>query len=266
MNTQAAIEKRPRPEGWAEEYARTFTDPSVATAYHTRPEYPPESFARLKSFVKNGRAGKALDLGCGTGFLARNLAFADQVDAVDFSAPMLAVAKNLPAQTKVNWIFGKAEEVPLNGPYDLVTAAESLHWMDWDALFPHLKPHLSPGAPFVILDHKIELNPWNQECQPVITRFSTNKKYKAVDLIAELLSRGLYHREEEYFTDLATYSQSIADYIESYHARNGLSRERMTMEAAAEFDRLMAEILRRYARDGMLTLRLRTQLVKGVVL
>ena len=88
-----------------------------------------------------------LDLGCGTGGLARHLVdIADHVDAVDISAAMMEQGKHLPngASPKLIWTVGRAEEFKSKIPYALITAGDSLHWMDWEFLLPHLRTLLSP--------------------------------------------------------------------------------------------------------------------------
>lgn len=48
--------------------------------------------------------------------------------------------------------------------------------------------------------------------------------------------------------------QSVGDYIEAFHARNGLSRDRMSAEAADEFDRELRVITEPFQDGGRLTL------------
>lgn len=50
-----------------------FCDPSVAERYQLRPSYPPETFAILHGLIADQPA-KVLDIGCGTGVIARNIA------------------------------------------------------------------------------------------------------------------------------------------------------------------------------------------------
>ncbi len=80
-----------------------------------------------------------LDIGCGTGDIARLLArLVERVDAVDFSAGMIQVGQGLPGGSASNlwWIIGKVEDVQLDPPFALVAAGESLHWMDWEIVLP----------------------------------------------------------------------------------------------------------------------------------
>ena len=73
-----------------------------------------------------------LDLGAGEGPLARPLAArVDQVDAVEISAAMVSEGRRRPGGDAANlrWIIGAAETARLGGPYALVTAGASMHWM-----------------------------------------------------------------------------------------------------------------------------------------
>ena len=75
-----------------------------------------------------------LDLGAGEGALARPLAeMVDHVDAVDISAAMIDAGRDRPGgrQPNLRWIVGAAQDAPLGGPYALVTAGASMHWMPW---------------------------------------------------------------------------------------------------------------------------------------
>ena len=50
-------------------------------------------------------------------------------------------------------------------------------------------------------------------------------------------------------TDVA-FSQSMDDYVESFHTRNGFSRQRMSVQSAAAFDQALHELVSKYCPDG----------------
>ena len=127
-----------KPAFWSREHAATFEDASVAAAYRCRPPHPAETFAILTGLIRD-TPRTVLDLGCGDGLVARPLApLVDRVDALDISAAMLAEGRRRPGGDHPNltWIVGAAETAPLSPPYALVTAGDSLHWMDWDVVLP----------------------------------------------------------------------------------------------------------------------------------
>ena len=59
------------------------------------------------------------------------------------------------------------------------------------------------------------------------------------------------------------FSQTIDDYIESLHARNGFSRDRMAPEAAAAFDAEVRALLEAHHPDGIIRGRNQAHVVWG---
>ena len=85
----------PRPRQYWEEYASRFKNRSLAEAYELRPPCPDETYRILLNFLGESR-GRILDVGCGTGKIARSLVdHVEAVDAVDFSREMIRVGKPL---------------------------------------------------------------------------------------------------------------------------------------------------------------------------
>ena len=112
--------------------AGSFLHEGVARAYRHRPPYPPELFGALEALIVD-TPRHVLDLGAGDGALARPLAAqVDKVDAVEISPAMVAEGRRRPGGDRANltWHVEAAETVTLQGPYALVTAGQSLHWMD----------------------------------------------------------------------------------------------------------------------------------------
>ena len=83
----------PRPKHLGPKYADQFKDRSVAAAYVNYPPYAPELFQVLAGLIQD-EPRIVLDMGCGTGDVARPLAaLVERVDAVDPSAAMLEVGR-----------------------------------------------------------------------------------------------------------------------------------------------------------------------------
>jgi 2-polyprenyl-3-methyl-5-hydroxy-6-metoxy-1,4-benzoquinol methylase len=146
-------------------YASAFRESSVADAYGFRPPYPPAVFEVLATLLPT-RPYRILDVGCGTGALARSLiSFGVPIDAVDVSPVMIARGRCLPNGTHslIHWMVGAEEEVPLTPPYDLVTAGESLHWMEWETVLPRFNSLLSPDGRLVILELGHQPVPWDDQ-------------------------------------------------------------------------------------------------------
>ena len=129
---------RQKPASFSQYYASAFQEQSVADAYQARPPYPDVVFDILASLV-TGAPRRVLDVGCGTGFIARNLVGrVDHIDAVDISPVMIEHGRQLPNgdAESLSWIIGPIETAPLAPSYALITAGDSLHWMEWDVALP----------------------------------------------------------------------------------------------------------------------------------
>lgn len=256
---------QPKPAHLGEAYASQFFDPSVVAAYAFRPPYPDAVFPLLTELI-TAEPAAVLDLGCGTGDIARPLApLVAYVDAVDISAPMLALGKRLPGgdHPRLRWIAGKAEVVALTPPYALATAGESIHWLDWEALFPRLRTALAPGGMVAIIERRSPPGPWHAAVQALVDRFSTNREYQPYDVVDELTRRGLFAPCGERWTAPVIVRQPLREFVESWHSRNGFSRERMTPPAAAAFDAGLTDIMRPFAVDGALALQVTARLRWG---
>lgn len=110
--------------------AEVFADVDVARTYRFREPYPAEIFTILEGLVREPRV--ILDIGAGSGALAREIVrFATRVDAIDPSAALIAEGRRLPHgdDQKLRWVSGTSEEAALNGPYGLITAGASIHWI-----------------------------------------------------------------------------------------------------------------------------------------
>ena len=94
--------------------------------------------------------------------------------------------------------------------------------------------------------------PWWPELLPIIQHYSTNRDFQPYNTVDELTGRGLFTVLGQVGTPLVDISSSVADYVESFHARNGLSRDRMQPKTAADFDAAASEILTSYAVKGKL--------------
>lgn len=256
----------PKPDHLGPEYGAQFDDASVVAAYHHRPAYPVEVFEFLVELMA-GDSGTVLDVGTGTGDLARGLApRVVRVDALDPSPRMIATGRAMPGggHPNLTWIEGYAEDAPLRGPYALITAGQSLHWMEWSVVMPRFRDALTPGGVLAIVGQRDQPQPWNAAVLDEIRRYTTNLRYQPYDVIEELESRGLFHTLGHRSTAPLSYAQDIAGYVESFHARNGLSRDRMTPDAAAAFDRAVTDLVAPYTRDGQLALAVKGEVIWGV--
>ena len=192
-----------------------------------------------------------LDLGCGSGNLSRPLAArVDRIDAIDVSTSMVDEGKRLPGGDgpRLSWMVGRAEEHPLRQPYALVTAGQSLGWMNWDVLLPRLHDLLTPRGRLAIVGVGAHPDPanrsWEEGLMDLIKRFSLVPDYDSgFDLVAELTRRRLFQEQGRITTAAVPLRQSAAGYIESFHARASLPRGRMGPQNAAAFDAALRQLL-----------------------
>lgn len=255
----------PRPESLGEQFSAHFQDQSVVDRYHLRPTYPPQTFELLNALIVD-EPRHVLDVGCGPGNIARPLAaYTERVDAVDISRPMLERARTLPggASPRIRWLYGRAEEVELQPPYALVTAGESLHWMDWGAVLPRFAHALTPRGTLAIVNVEEQEIPWREGYRQIVRRFSNNPTYVPVDLIGELEKYHLFQKLGEFVTEAEPLRQTIAEYIAAQHARSALSLDTMTAEQVAQFGAQMRELLQPFAQDGVLTFNIAGRIVWG---
>ena len=255
----------PKPDHLGETWAAQFADAEVAAAYQFRPPYPDQAVEHVVALLPHG-GGRILDVGCGTGDLAIPLAARGiAVDAVDPSESMIRAgrARRGGDASALRWIVGGIETAPIVPPYALATAAESLHWTDWPVALPRLRDALAPGGRLVLLTRESLAASWADALASLIPRFSTNRAFRRYDLVAELTARRLFAEEGRVTTAPVEVHQSVGDYVESFHSRNGFSRARMTVEAASEFDAALAAAVERDSRDGTVAVTTQCEIVWG---
>jgi len=255
---------RPKPDFLGPRQAAAFQDEAVARAYQFRPPYPDATFDILVQLAKDAPQ-RILDIGCGTGFVAR--ALADQVthvDAIDISPAMIKQGKQLPRgdAPSLTWIVGAVETAPLNPPYSLITAGDSLHWMDWATVMPRLATMLTPHGSLAILGVGQLPTPWDDQLLPIIQHYSTVSGYHPYDLVAELETRGLFRTTGRETTAPVPFAQPLDEYVESFHGRASFVRERMGSAAASVFDAAVRTLVSQYCSDNV-TLQVVTEVVWG---
>jgi SAM-dependent methyltransferase len=133
------------------------TAPSYA---EFRPPYPRDLLDLLVS-AEPGH-GRLVDLGCGTGELARPLARAfDEVIAVDVEPGMISAGIARAGQEgigNITWLTGKAETAPLDpGSADLITIGAAFHWMDRQLILDRARAALVPGGALAVVGGN---SPW----------------------------------------------------------------------------------------------------------
>ena len=244
---------QPKPELYSSQYAEWFKDPDVVAAYPSRPPYAQTAIEFLSELTTD-HSRRVLDIGCGTGDIARRLApLVDRVDAVDFSAGMIEAGRELPGggASNVSWIIGKAEVVLLDPPYALVTAGESLHWMDWEVLLPRLVDVLSPSGFVAIVGRDWEGPPAvRARIRPVLMRYSAVRVWQDVNLLSELQRRGLFTLTGTRGFGPDLWQPTIEQYLECRHSQRSFARSAMGETAARAFDTELRQVLTDLCGNG----------------
>ena len=259
--------KTARPRQYWDDYASRFKNRSLAEVYELRPPYPDETYKILLSLLEES-PGRVLDVGCGPGKIARALVdHVNEIDAVDFSEEMIRVGKSLVNGDHPNlrWIVGAVEEVQLYPPYSMVTAGASIHWMEWDVVFPRFKEMLTTDGYLVIVDGDCPVgSPWHDAELSLIHKYSTNRHHERIDLIQELVNRGHLHLIGDKKTTPVSFSQSLTDYVQSFHSRESMSKEHMGEENVKAFDSELSHVLSDFVDDeGFLSFQLEARVTWG---
>jgi SAM-dependent methyltransferase len=118
-----------------------------------RAGFPDGLFERLQSLGVAVAGASALDLGSGTGSLARGFARRGaRVTGLDPSAPLLDQARRLDAEAgvSVQYRIGRAEDTGLPaGSFDIVAAGQCWHWFDRPRAAAEAMRLLRPGGRLV---------------------------------------------------------------------------------------------------------------------
>ena len=255
-----------KPEFLGPDHAAKFKYQSMAHAYQYRPSYSDEVFDTLGGLLQD-TPRNVLDAGCGPGKIVLGLVErVDRIDAVDFSQAMIDEGKALPGgnNSKINWICSAIEDAELFPPYALIVTGASLHWMDWNAVFPRFQKLLTKHGVLAIVEGDRPFNaPWKQAEKALIKTYSTNQNYQPYDMIEQFIHHGIFEKLGEKTTHPVSFTQSVGEYGESFHARESLCKDTMGSEAVQAFDAELTEILKPFSRGNVVTFEVCTRITWG---
>lgn len=242
-------------------YASFFRGQSAALADRYSMPFPADTLDIVRSLIP-ASCPRVLDVGCGTGSVARALAADAEVCALDPSEYMLGVGRTLPAGDHPNltWHAGRAEDADVDGPFGLVVAARCFHILDWDAVLARFEKLLAPeGSLAVVYVHERggpDLRGLDRGPFP-------NPVYHNYSWLQVLRDRGQFARQGWRRTAWTPWRTSFLNFIEGCHALRGLSREELGWEGSLAFDaRLNAALAEQYPQ-GEVELELAGSIIWG---
>ncbi len=224
-----------------------------------RAGFPPELFRRLQTFGIGQPGQRLLDLGTGTGTLARGFAARGvQVIALDRAASLLGAARHLAQHESLTLdvVQGMAEQLPFPAVhFDVVSAGQCWHWFDRKQAAAQVFRVLKPGGKGVLAHFDWIPLPGNvvEATEQLIIRY--NPSWADLDVLQLSGSTGIY---PAWLTDLAlagfthleTFSFDI--HVPYTHegwrgrirASAGVAAAGLPPETIAAFDADLAHLLR----------------------
>ena len=140
-----------------------YNDPDFVQFYDIENQDGRADFDYCIRLARDG--GSVLDLGCGTGQLAAEMAERCNVTGVDPASAMLDVARRRTDGDKVDWVVGDARTVRLENRFDLVLLTGHafqvfLTEKDQRAVLRTIAEHLAPGGRFIFDTRNPAVEAW----------------------------------------------------------------------------------------------------------
>jgi ubiquinone/menaquinone biosynthesis C-methylase UbiE len=132
----------------------------AAEAYERgRRGYPESLLDAACETLELGPASGAVEIGCGTGKLTRDLIRrVGSIDALDPGGDLLLVARRHVDQPTVRFLRSRFEDADLPAAaYDAAFSATAFHWVDPSVGWSKVARILRPGGGLALLTHTVEL-------------------------------------------------------------------------------------------------------------
>ncbi len=218
-----------------------------------RPGPPTSFYSRLRAFDIGCPGQRILDLGTGTGVLAREFARGGSVCAgVDLSAGQIAQAKQL-AQAEaleIDFRQAPAEEIPFeDSTFDLVTANQCWLYFDLERTIAEVRRLLTPGGQLLVSHFTFmpRVDAVARASEELVLQY--NPQWNGADWNGRIPARPGWSRDHFDLQLMFYYDEAIEFSHESWRGRLRALRgigPTLSQERVAEFDlelkRLLAEI------------------------
>ena len=96
--------------------------------------------------------------------------------------------------------------------------------------------------------------PWAEGLSRLIREYSTNQDYAVYDIVAEAGVESVDHGGGAGAYRPGPFRQTVDEYVESFHSRNGFSRARLEAGRAREFDERLRSLVGLYRADDNVAL------------
>ena len=133
---------------------QSFDSKRIAEGYKERPFLHKQVIEQFRKDSSEQEYQNGLDVGCGAGLSAKALKMiCRNVTGTDISPEMIAVAQEICGDEGYTFFPCKAEEVPHPAvPYDIVTAAGVVQWVERDTFLQNLHRIMCPDGEVLIYD------------------------------------------------------------------------------------------------------------------
>lgn len=133
---------------------KSFDSQRIAEGYAKRPWLHKDVIEQIKKDNNIIQLENGLDVGCGAGLSTKALRLlCNHVTGTDISPEMVEVCNKLYNGDSYSFYVAKAEETLMpDVPYDIITAAGVINWVDKDAFLHNAESILEPGGLIVIYD------------------------------------------------------------------------------------------------------------------
>lgn len=212
---------------------------------------PPDSFYdKLRAFDIGCPGQRILDLGTGTGVLARTFARAGCACAgVDLSEGQLAEALRLAEAEalEIDFRVAPAEQTPFeDGAFDLVTANQCWLYFEMDRVIPEVRRLLAPGGQLVVSHFSFmpRLDEIARASEELVLQY--NPQWSGADWDGRIPARPGWSRDDFDLRLMFYYDEGIEFSHESWRGRLRALRgigPTLSAERVALFDRDLQRLL-----------------------
>ena len=157
------------PKGWS--WDPSLFEGSAAFYQRGRLPYPASLAPVLKATLSLDVSGRLLDVGCGPGTVALDVAHLfSEVVGVDANSEMIVEATRLAKSRRITnsrFLNLRAEALSTDlGTFRVATFAQSFHWMERETVAAIIYTLLEPGGAFVHVDCAPEVRPPMEYLEP----------------------------------------------------------------------------------------------------